>query len=102
MRSMANMTIVVPADGPETAKATHAIAQTLGPVYMRLGRDLEVSVCDFDYEFRIGEAVLMREGQGRRIDRLRIGCSHRVGGRGDPVCRRGVGPGHQHAYRQTD
>ncbi len=60
---MANMTVVVPADGPETAKATHAIAQTLGPVYMRLGRDLEVSVCDFDYEFRIGEAVLMREGR---------------------------------------
>jgi transketolase len=29
---------------------------------MRLGRDLEATVCDFDYDFQIGKAVLMRGG----------------------------------------
>jgi transketolase len=62
LRSMANMTVIVPADGPETAKATHAIAEMMGPTYMRLGRDLEVTVCDFDYEFQVGRALHMREG----------------------------------------
>ena len=62
MNAMANMTVVVPADGIETAKATHAIAAMTGPVYMRLGRDMEETVCDFDYEFKIGKALLMCEG----------------------------------------
>jgi transketolase len=62
MRSMANMTVVAPADGIETAKAAYALADMDGPAYLRLGRSYEPSVCDFEYDFEIGKPVLMRSG----------------------------------------
>ena len=62
LRTMANLTIVVPADGIETAKALPAIVDHVGPVYMRLGRGGEPDVYTQDYEFRIGRAVTLRAG----------------------------------------
>lgn len=62
MRAMANMVVVVPADGMETARAAHAIAEWVGPTYMRLGRDYEPTVTDFEYKFEIGKAVLVKAG----------------------------------------
>ena len=38
MRAMPNMTVLVPADAPETTEAVKAIVEYDGPVYMRLGR----------------------------------------------------------------
>ena len=38
MRAIANMTIIVPADAPETKEAVFAAAKYPGPVYIRLGR----------------------------------------------------------------
>jgi transketolase len=62
IRSMANMTVIAPADGCETAKAARACVNMEGPVYMRLGRAFEATVCDFDYDFEIGKALCMLEG----------------------------------------
>lgn len=62
IRSMANMTVIAPADGAETAKAARACVEMEGPVYMRLGRAFEATVCDFEYDFEIGKALCMREG----------------------------------------
>lgn len=62
MRAMANMVVVVPADGMETARAAHAISERVGPTYMRLGRDYEPTVTDFDYKFVIGRSVLVIPG----------------------------------------
>lgn len=70
LRSMANMTVLVPADGIETGKAVYAMADMVGPVYIRLGRDVEPTVCDFEYDFQIGKAVPMRPG----CDVTLIGC----------------------------
>lgn len=63
MRSIPNMTVVVPADATETRLAVKAAAAWEGPVYLRLGR-LDVPVLfDEGYPFRIGKAVRLREGR---------------------------------------
>lgn len=63
LRSFANMTVIVPADGYETAKAVSAAVDMQGPVYIRIGRGFEQPVyTSMDYEFEIGKAIEMHEG----------------------------------------
>lgn len=63
MRSMANLTVVVPADGIETALAVRAAYERKGPVYIRINRGFDQVVYDGpDYGFELGKAVTMREG----------------------------------------
>jgi len=63
MRSFANMTVVVPADGIETANAVRASLDRPGPLYMRIGRGFEQTVYEKEnYDFEIGKAVTMHEG----------------------------------------
>ena len=62
-RSFANLTVVVPADGRETANAVRASLDIDGPVYIRIGRGFEPSVYTAeDYGFRIGKAVELHPG----------------------------------------
>jgi transketolase len=63
MRSMANMTVIVPADAVEGAKAVAAAVRIPGPVYIRLGRQPTDLVYASDYEFEPGRAVTLRPGQ---------------------------------------
>lgn len=67
MRALPNMTVIVPADGPETEKAVFAAARHEGPVYIRLGRPAVPVLFPPEYEFRIGKAVTLREGQDAAI-----------------------------------
>ncbi|HOX27828.1 MAG TPA: transketolase C-terminal domain-containing protein [bacterium] len=68
LRTFANMTIVVPADGFETAKAIEASADYDGPMYIRVGRGFEPFVYEsIDYDYKIGKAVRMREGKDLTI-----------------------------------
>ncbi|RJP20656.1 MAG: transketolase family protein [Candidatus Abyssobacteria bacterium SURF_5] len=63
MRSFANMTVIVPADAIETARAVSASLEWPGPVYMRIGRGLEPAAYENDrYDFQVGKSVLMRDG----------------------------------------
>uniref|UniRef100_A0A7C3J3L9 Transketolase family protein n=1 Tax=Candidatus Methanomethylicus mesodigestus TaxID=1867258 RepID=A0A7C3J3L9_9CREN len=62
MRALPNMTVLVPGDRREIAEATEAIAEVNGPVYMRLGRDENVSFLEGDRVFRIGRAVPLSDG----------------------------------------
>ena len=62
MRMIPGMTVVVPADAKEARKAVFAVAETEGPVYMRLAR-LATPVFEEDYPFEIGKANVMREGK---------------------------------------
>lgn len=62
MRALPNLTVIVPADGCETRKAVRAIAEFNGPVYMRLGRMAVPGVFEDDYDFQIGKAKVVREG----------------------------------------
>lgn len=62
MRAVPNMTVIVPADGPETAAAVRAAAAYKGPVYIRLGRNKVPTVFDADYRFEIGKGCELRGG----------------------------------------
>ncbi len=62
MRSLPNMTVVVPADATETRAATRAIAEIDGPAYLRLGRYPTPVLFGEGYRFALGQPVVMREG----------------------------------------
>ena len=63
MRSLPNMTVIVPADVDEAYKATLATLDIDGPVYLRLGgRVEEPPVSDPQAPFRLGKAVELRAG----------------------------------------
>lgn len=62
-RAFPNMTVIVPADGVETAHAVRACVDWPGPVYIRIGRGFEPTFyTDEDYGFRIGKAVEINPG----------------------------------------
>lgn len=62
MRSIPNMTVIVPADGIEAEAAIFAAAEMTGPVYIRLGRVAVPTVNQDDYRFAWGKAIVLREG----------------------------------------
>ena len=63
MRAIPNMTIVVPSDCTEVAKATIALAEMKGPAYLRLvGEGFVPIVNEDDYEFEIGKGIKKRDG----------------------------------------
>lgn len=64
MRALPNMVVIDPADAIELAQATRAILEYEGPVYMRLLRGRVPELLDESaYEFEIGRARLLREGE---------------------------------------
>ena len=74
MRVLPNMTIIVPADAPETAVAVKAMIEHNGPIYMRLGRTSVRTFYDDDYSyngvkqrFEIGKSVELRSGSDLTI-----------------------------------
>ena len=62
LRAMPNLTLVAPADSVETYKAVWAAAAWDGPVYLRVGRAETPQVYFGDYEFAIGRAVQLADG----------------------------------------
>lgn len=74
MRGLPNMTVLVPADGPEAKNAVKAAADYEGPVYIRLGRSGVPTITDADVPFVIGKGRVMREG----ADVTLIGCGMMV------------------------
>ena len=62
MRAVPNMTVIVPADGPETSRAIRAAAAYKGPVYVRLGRNKVPTVTPDDIPFEIGKGVQLADG----------------------------------------
>ncbi len=64
MRTIPNMTVIVPADGVETKAALRAITEYNGPVYVRLGRLAVPTVNDENtYKFEIGKGVQLKDGK---------------------------------------
>ncbi|KRQ87126.1 1-deoxy-D-xylulose-5-phosphate synthase [Caloramator mitchellensis] len=63
MRSIPNMTVIVPCDDVETIAAIKAAAEYYGPVYIRLGRSSVPTLNDENtYKFEIGKAVTLKQG----------------------------------------
>ncbi len=68
VRAFANLAVIVPADGIETAHAVRAAYERKGPVYIRINRGFDQVVYDRpDYGFEFGKAQLMREGSDLTI-----------------------------------
>lgn len=63
MRSIPNMTIIVPADAHEAYEATFAAANFEGPIYLRLSRMATPVVTPPGKPFEIGKAIVLREGK---------------------------------------
>ena len=63
MRGIPGMTIIDPCDAIDTEQAVPAMAAHDGPVYMRLLRGKVPVVLDqYNYQFKIGKAALLEEG----------------------------------------
>lgn len=62
MKMLPGMTVINPCDFNQTKAATHAIAEHLGPVYLRFGRPDWPNFTPADQKFEIGKAIFMREG----------------------------------------
>lgn len=63
MRGMPNLTVLDPCDAVEIDQATRAIADTPGPVYMRLLRGQVPDVLgEYGYKFQLGKAQVIRDG----------------------------------------
>jgi transketolase len=65
--SLPGFTVIVPADGIETAQAIRAVAAHQGPCYVRLWRGKLPVVLDNAYRFEIGKAVTLRQGKDASI-----------------------------------
>ena len=74
MRAIANMTVLVPADAREVRKSMAAALAKPGPVYIRLRRGIDPVVYAEDFDYVIGRANLLREGN----DVTLIGCGRTV------------------------
>jgi transketolase len=62
MKMLPNMTVINTCDYNQTKAATLAIAEHLGPVYLRFGRPVVPNFTPADQKFEIGKAVLLNEG----------------------------------------
>ena len=62
MRGIPNMTVLVPADAPQTAKCVHAAAEWPGPVYCRFSRTNFPTVTSVEDPFAIGPSYVLRDG----------------------------------------
>jgi transketolase len=62
LRTLPNMTLIVPADYEETRKATVAVGEMQGPAYVRFGRSAVPMFTTKDTPFEIGKAQVYRDG----------------------------------------
>lgn len=67
LRTLPNMTVIMPADYVAAKKLTRQAAETYGPMYLRFTRDAIPQIYDEDAEFVIGKANQLKEGKGVAI-----------------------------------
>ncbi len=67
MRALAGSTVIAPADPTSTRMAVYAAAAYDGPVYLSFTRDPVPVLYDESFPFKIGKAVLVREGKDAAI-----------------------------------
>ncbi|WP_018622598.1 transketolase family protein [Spirosoma luteum] len=63
MKMLPNMTVINPCDYNQTKAATLAIAEHVGPVYLRFGRPVIPVFTPVDQKFEIGKAWTVNEGK---------------------------------------
>lgn len=63
LRTIPNMTVIMPADYVAAKKLTNAAAEMYGPCYLRFTRDAIPVIYDENAEFVIGKANVLKEGK---------------------------------------
>ena len=63
MKMLPGMTVINPCDFNQTKAATIAIADHIGPVYLRFGRPKVPNFTSSDAPFEIGKGVMLKEGK---------------------------------------
>ena len=63
MRTIPNMTVIMPADYWAAKRLTRAVAESDGPAFIRFTRDSIPVIYDENTKFEIGKAHLVREGK---------------------------------------
>jgi len=63
MKMLPGMTVINTCDYNQTKAATIAIAEHVGPVYLRFGRPKVANFTTADQKFEIGKAVILTEGK---------------------------------------
>jgi transketolase len=74
MKMLPGMTVIVPCDYNQTKAATIAVAEHIGPVYLRFGRPSWPIFTDPNQKFEIGKAQRFSEGSDVTI----FACGHLV------------------------
>jgi transketolase len=76
MRVLPNMAVVVPCDSEESRKATHVIAQTGKPAYLRLGREKMPQLTTAETSFELGKSYYVYDlsTDGESADATIIAC----------------------------
>ncbi len=62
MRGLPGMTVLVPADAPETGRCVEAAVSTKGPVYCRFSRSNVPTITEPGDRLQVGKASVMRDG----------------------------------------
>ncbi|HAA00731.1 MAG TPA: transketolase C-terminal domain-containing protein [Flavobacteriales bacterium] len=62
MKMLPGMTVINPCDFNQTKAATIAIAEHVGPVYLRFGRPKVPNFTEENQKFEIGKALMLNEG----------------------------------------
>ncbi|MCI1822361.1 MAG: transketolase family protein [Megasphaera sp.] len=62
MRSLPNMSVVVPADAAETKAVIKWAAAYDGPVYIRMGRSKVPEIFDDSYQYTFGKGIVLQDG----------------------------------------
>ncbi len=73
MRALPNMKVVVPCDAEQARQTVHALAEDVGPAYLRLNRP-KLPIIIRNGNFKIGQAQLLKQG----IDAAIIACGEMV------------------------
>lgn len=63
MRSLPNMTVIVPSDAASTRWATKYAVENYGPMYLRLSRDVYPDLYEEGVELEFGKGAIVREGK---------------------------------------
>ena len=74
MRGLPGMTVLVPADGPETARCVEAAVAIRGPVYCRFSRSNVPTILGPEDRFQVGKAAVLRDGSDVSL----VGCGTMV------------------------
>ncbi len=102
MRSIADLAIVSPCDGPQLVAAIRASAIYDKPIYFRISRGRDPIVYENGTVFEFGKAV--EHGQGEELTIIACGMAvhRRIGSCQEAQCSRPIDRRHRHGIDQAD